>query len=448
MVMLGDSGSGKTSMVLRFAEGYFRDGDRSSTIGAFFITKRIQTTNGITCKIQIWDTAGKAQFRSMAPMYYRSAAAAIICYDVNSRPSYKVMTEWLDELHRSIPAGSIVIAIAATKFDTIQQHQQQSHTDDQQAGTPQQQNRQHHQQIPLPFPGASSSSSSTNCSMEDNQQSPTHINSSSNGIALHREAENLARTLGHIYVPTSAKENLGINELFQQIAERVLWFRKQGEMGVAHVPIPVTPGAVAASLRHYTSHHQYSPSFTHSRSISSGGAAIQTSPITTTANQYRGLDSSLGTQDSIILLNSTPSNPSLVVDTGESTATAMASVLHPSILSVTNKDGSVTAASNGYPPEFAYQLEISSAEDDLLLNDTEAQAAAFRMAAARSAYNANNINIRPEALCTDGTGIICDLFATSTRQGSSHGGPTSSNNTTPPTNNLRPLADTTTCCIS
>jgi hypothetical protein len=137
-----------------------------------------------------------------------------------------------------------------------------------------------------------------------------------------------------------------------------------------------------------------------------------------------------------------------VVDTGESTVAAMASVLHPSILSVTNKDGSMTAASAGYPPEFAYQLEISSAEDDLLLNDSEAQAAAFRMAAARSAYNSTNISMRPEALCTDGTGIICDLFSTSTRQGSSHGDTSSSNNKAPPPNNLRPLADTTTCCIS
>jgi len=101
--MLGDTSAGKTSLVLRFAEGYYRDAPRSATVGAFFITKRIQTSNGITCKIQIWDTAGQAQFRPMAPMYYRNAAAAIICYDVTSAHSYKVMTEWLDELHRTIP---------------------------------------------------------------------------------------------------------------------------------------------------------------------------------------------------------------------------------------------------------------------------------------------------------------------------------------------------------
>jgi len=107
-VLLGDSTSGKTSLVLRFAEGYYRDIQRPATVGAFFITKRIQTAQKITCKIQIWDTAGQAQFRPMAPMYYKNASAAIVCYDVNSEKSYNVMREWLDELHRNVP-GEFVL---------------------------------------------------------------------------------------------------------------------------------------------------------------------------------------------------------------------------------------------------------------------------------------------------------------------------------------------------
>jgi len=101
--MLGDTNAGKTSLVIRFAEGYYRNEGRSSTIGAFFITKRVQAANGVTCKIQIWDTAGQPQFRPMAPMYYKNAAAAIVCYDVTDANSYRIMTEWLDELHRNIP---------------------------------------------------------------------------------------------------------------------------------------------------------------------------------------------------------------------------------------------------------------------------------------------------------------------------------------------------------
>jgi len=96
--MLGDTNVGKTSLVLRFAEGYYRESSRSPTVGAFFITKRVQTDAGITCKVQIWDTAGQAQFRKMAPMYYKTAAAAVLCYDVCNINSFDCVKQWLDEL--------------------------------------------------------------------------------------------------------------------------------------------------------------------------------------------------------------------------------------------------------------------------------------------------------------------------------------------------------------
>lgn len=196
VVMLGDTNAGKTSLVLRFAEGYYRDGARSSTVGAFFITKRIQTSGGITCKIQIWDTAGQKQFRAMAPMYYRNAAAAIVCYDVTSQKSYKIMKEWLDELHRNVPAGSIVIAIAGTKTDL------------------------------------------TYTALSDT-------------LVPTIDAEQLAASLGAIFVDTSAKTNSNVNDLFQRVAERVLQFRENARRegtdangsGAGYGGIPVTPGA-------------------------------------------------------------------------------------------------------------------------------------------------------------------------------------------------------------
>jgi small GTP-binding protein len=68
--MLGDTNTGKTSLVLRFAEGYYREEARSATVGAFFITKRLQV-QGITCKIQIWDTAGQEQVSTYIVMLWR-----------------------------------------------------------------------------------------------------------------------------------------------------------------------------------------------------------------------------------------------------------------------------------------------------------------------------------------------------------------------------------------
>lgn len=96
--MLGHTNVGKTSLVLRFAEGYYRENSRSPTLGAFFITKRLQTESGITCKVQIWDTAGQQQFRKMAPMYYKTAAAAVLCYDVSDVNSFDCVKDWLEEL--------------------------------------------------------------------------------------------------------------------------------------------------------------------------------------------------------------------------------------------------------------------------------------------------------------------------------------------------------------
>lgn len=88
--MLGETFTGKTSLVLRFAEGHYRETSRNPTVGAFFITKRL-TVQGMTAKIQIWDTAGQEQFKKLAPMYYKSAAAAIICYDVTSPKSFETL---------------------------------------------------------------------------------------------------------------------------------------------------------------------------------------------------------------------------------------------------------------------------------------------------------------------------------------------------------------------
>ena len=98
------------------------------------------------------------------------------------------------------------------------------------------------------------------------------------GILIH-EAENLARTLGHIYVNTSAKDNHGVNELFQRVAERVLRFRKQNEMGVAQVPIPVTPGAIATSLRTPVSNNSHSSNKLISSAASSGAKTGSGGPV-------------------------------------------------------------------------------------------------------------------------------------------------------------------------
>ncbi|KAG6486208.1 hypothetical protein ZIOFF_054778 [Zingiber officinale] len=82
MVLLGDMGTGKTSIVLRFVKDQYFD-CQESTIGAAFFSQII-SLNEATVKFDIWDTAGQERYHSLTPMYYRGAAAAIVVYDISS----------------------------------------------------------------------------------------------------------------------------------------------------------------------------------------------------------------------------------------------------------------------------------------------------------------------------------------------------------------------------
>ncbi|KAK6127511.1 hypothetical protein DH2020_038755 [Rehmannia glutinosa] len=82
LVLLGDMGAGKSSLVIRFVKGQFLE-FQESTIGAAFFSQSVSVNNA-TVKFEIWDTAGQERYHSLAPMYYRGAAAAIIVYDITS----------------------------------------------------------------------------------------------------------------------------------------------------------------------------------------------------------------------------------------------------------------------------------------------------------------------------------------------------------------------------
>ena len=83
LVLLGDSAVGKSSLVLRFVRGQFFE-YQESTIGAAFLTQTV-ALNDTTVKFEIWDTAGQERYHSLAPMYYRGAAAALVVYDITNR---------------------------------------------------------------------------------------------------------------------------------------------------------------------------------------------------------------------------------------------------------------------------------------------------------------------------------------------------------------------------
>ncbi|KAF9180237.1 hypothetical protein BGZ50_006368 [Haplosporangium sp. Z 11] len=114
VVILGSQGVGKTSLVVRYVQRTF-SANCTSTIGASFMTKKLVVDN---CKVrlQIWDTAGQERFRSMAPMYYRGANAAILVYDITSEESFRDMNSWVEELRKNM-SEELIIHVVGNKLD-------------------------------------------------------------------------------------------------------------------------------------------------------------------------------------------------------------------------------------------------------------------------------------------------------------------------------------------
>ncbi|KAK4421001.1 Ras-related protein RAa [Sesamum alatum] len=123
LVLLGDVGAGKSSLVLRFVKGQFVE-FQESTIGAAFFSQTV-AVNEATVKFEIWDTAGQERYHSLAPMYYRGAAAAIIVYDVTNQASFDQAKKWVQELQTQ-GNPNMVMALAGNKSDLLDAKQVES----------------------------------------------------------------------------------------------------------------------------------------------------------------------------------------------------------------------------------------------------------------------------------------------------------------------------------
>jgi len=95
VVLIGDSGVGKSNLLSRFTRNEFNL-ESKSTIGVEFATKSIKT-DGKTIKAQIWDTAGQERYRAITSAYYRGAVGALLVYDISKRVTYDNVVRWLKE---------------------------------------------------------------------------------------------------------------------------------------------------------------------------------------------------------------------------------------------------------------------------------------------------------------------------------------------------------------
>ena len=170
LVLLGESAVGKTSLVLGFVKGVFDKlefQEFNSTIGAAFLSKTV-FFDDTTVKFQIWDTAGQERYHSLAPMYYRGAQAAIVVYDITNTDTFERAKTWVKELQRQA-SPNIVIALAGNKADLT-----------------------------------------------------------TNRVVEYEEASTYAEDNGLLFMETSVKTKLNVNNIFLAIAQKLL---KQGDSG-------------------------------------------------------------------------------------------------------------------------------------------------------------------------------------------------------------------------
>ncbi|CAO3656533.1 unnamed protein product [Mucor hiemalis] len=95
VIILGDSGVGKTSLMNQYVNKKF-SGQYKATIGADFLTKEVMVDDKLVT-MQIWDTAGQERFQSLGVAFYRGADCCVLVYDVNNNKSYESLGQWHDE---------------------------------------------------------------------------------------------------------------------------------------------------------------------------------------------------------------------------------------------------------------------------------------------------------------------------------------------------------------
>ena len=168
VVLLGDSGVGKTCIISRYISGGF-ESNCPSTNGASYATKILEF-NDIpkSISLDIWDTAGQEKYKSLTKFFYKDAAVAILVYEITKKETYENVTKyWYDQL-QEFGAKDIIIGVAGNKCDLYDQEE---------------------------------------------------VN--------ENEARQFADKIGAFFELTSAKNNTGITEIFQKAAEAYVYKGKK-----------------------------------------------------------------------------------------------------------------------------------------------------------------------------------------------------------------------------
>ena len=161
VVLLGDSGVGKTCIISRYISGAF-DQNSPSTNGASYASKILTFENlNKTISLDIWDTAGQEKYKSLTKFFYKDAAVAILVYDITQKESFENMKSYWFEQLQEFGSKNIILGVAGNKCDMYEKEE-----------------------------------------------------------VSENEAKQFAEKIGAFFEITSAKNNTGINDLFNNAANK------------------------------------------------------------------------------------------------------------------------------------------------------------------------------------------------------------------------------------
>jgi len=116
IILLGDTGVGKSSIIKRYIEDSF-DENLSSTIGSNFLEK-IEKIKGQKVRLEVWDTAGQEEFRSVTKLFVKNSKIIILVYNVTQKLSFEGLNYWYDFIQKEL-AQNFVLGVAGNKTDLI-----------------------------------------------------------------------------------------------------------------------------------------------------------------------------------------------------------------------------------------------------------------------------------------------------------------------------------------
>jgi len=185
--VVGDGAVGKTSLILRYTQGVFRE-DYKITIGTSFAVHIIKLGNAVI-KLQIWDLAGQPHFKGVRPLFYRGSTGVIYVFSVTDRNSFQNIPNWVEEVRRIV--GDLPSILVGNKTDLVDQR-----------------------------------------------------------VVTKEEGQALAAQLGFPYIETSAKADLNVGNAFRMISEAIVrarWPQWTPDQTIPTAATPAAPSTPAAS---------------------------------------------------------------------------------------------------------------------------------------------------------------------------------------------------------